>query len=310
MNTEKQRFRHFVSILTVLSLVVAAAVSWNLRITGINLANDASCGYPEHRHSEECIQEKVLSCTEPEESMPEETTPAHVHTADCYQISYGCGYEEHIHVIDCYSDNTVDLESPARWEATVPTVTGIWAEDLVSIVRSQLGNGESERNYLASDDGLERNGITRYGQWYGNPYGDWSAMFVMFCLNYAQVPEEAIPRSPGVYNMMRLAQDQALLRQVDPVVGTPGNILFLDTDGNGNADRMLIVSGAAGEDMTAIGGDWEDAVREITLTDSDPRLLGYIHVAGLQEDSLTVEATEPTESAEATEPTHPPATSP
>ena len=31
---------------------------------------------------------------------------------------------------------------------------------------------ESEKNYIVANDGETRQGITRYGQWYGNPYGD------------------------------------------------------------------------------------------------------------------------------------------
>ena len=28
-------------------------------------------------------------------------------------------------------------------------------------------------------------GYTRYGAWYGQPYGDWSGMFASFCIHYA-----------------------------------------------------------------------------------------------------------------------------
>jgi len=295
LNTEKQRFRRFFSILTVLSLVVVLAVFWNLRITGITLANDACCGRTEHQHDQTCISEKILICEDLEDpSVPEDTLPPHVHTDHCYQISYGCGYEAHIHTIDCYSDSTADIETAAQWKESLPDTTGIWAEDIVNIARSQIGNGESERNYLVSDDGQTRNGITRYGQWYGNPYGDWSAMFVMFCLNYVEVPEETVPWSPGVHNMMRLALDQDILHDVDTFVGITGNILFLDTDDNGNADRMLIVSASSDEELTAIGGDWEDVVQEVILTVGDPRILGYIHVATLQEPWLPEAATEST----------------
>ena len=48
LNTKKLRFRHSVVVLTVLSLLVILAVSWNLRQMGIAIANDACCGYEEH----------------------------------------------------------------------------------------------------------------------------------------------------------------------------------------------------------------------------------------------------------------------
>ena len=85
LNKKKQRFRRTVTVLTVLSLVVMMTVTWNLRQTGITLANDASCGYKEHQHNEECPVEKVLICNldfegsteepvEPSEAPEEETT--------------------------------------------------------------------------------------------------------------------------------------------------------------------------------------------------------------------------------------------
>ena len=62
LNTEKRRWRWAVSILTALSLVVALVTVWNLRMTGITIANSASCGQEEHQHTEECVPETVLKC--------------------------------------------------------------------------------------------------------------------------------------------------------------------------------------------------------------------------------------------------------
>ena len=73
-------------------------------------------------------------------------------------------------------------------------LTGIWAEDLTMIAETQIGVKESTANFTLSENG-ERKGITRYGQWYGEPYGDWDAMFVSFCLNYAEVPYNSVPRA-------------------------------------------------------------------------------------------------------------------
>ena len=62
LNSEKRRWRKMVLILTALSLVVALFTVWNLRMTGVTIANSATCGYEEHQHSEECPQEKLLIC--------------------------------------------------------------------------------------------------------------------------------------------------------------------------------------------------------------------------------------------------------
>ncbi|MBE6541123.1 MAG: hypothetical protein E7672_01605 [Ruminococcaceae bacterium] len=353
LKTEKRQWRRAAAVLTALSLLVAIGVSWNLRMTGITIANGATCGYEEHTHSEDCPHELILICGYPEYSEeeqeiattittdpeteaetdtadtseessgdspqkeseekiieeiiynnesdesdksdefdksddeyidknPEETHPQHVHTDECYQIKYLCEIPEHIHVISCYSDSTADIETAAIWEETLPQLTGQWAEDLVSVAQTQLGYGESELNYILAEDGQTKNGITRYGQWYGNPHGDWSAMFAVFCLNYADIPEESVPWSPGVYNLMRLAADMEILNSPDESIGNNGNILFLDTDENGNADRIVIVSGGIEEEISAIGGDIDNTVKEITLSKSNPTILGYINVQEAQ----------------------------
>ena len=74
LNTKKQRFRRQVALLAVLSLLVMLSVSWNLRQTGVAIANDACCGVEEHRHVEACILEKTLICGFDEETPTEEPT--------------------------------------------------------------------------------------------------------------------------------------------------------------------------------------------------------------------------------------------
>ena len=264
LNTEKRRWRYAVVILTALSFIVALVTVWNLRMTGVTIANSASCGYEEHQHTEECLQNNVSVCE----------------------------YEEHIHTLSCYSDPSADVETAKIWEATLPSDLGrYWSENVARIALSQLGVTESEKNFILAEDGLTKLGITRYGQWYGNPYGDWSAMFAAFCLHYADVPQDAIPWSPGVYNMMQLCADKQILSQPDAYVGLNGNLLFLDTDGNGNADKILIVTvpetaAAEEETLLTIGGDWDNAVTQIPIAKDDPRILAYIPTATVREAYL------------------------
>jgi hypothetical protein len=135
LNTEKRRWRRAAIILLALSLVVALATVWNLRMTGVTIANGASCGYEEHRHTEECGQN-------------------------------GCGIAEHLHTISCYSDPAADVETAESWEATLPADLGrYWSENLARIALSQIGTTESEKNFILAEDGETKQGITRYGQW-------------------------------------------------------------------------------------------------------------------------------------------------
>ena len=345
LNTEKRRWRRAVVILTALSLMVALVTVWNLRMTGVTIANSASCGYEEHQHTVECLADTVCICgydsqetpvneigleereetIEATEAIAERTTDAteitteatesttevteatidiaeetdlaslHTHTDACYETVYSCGLEEHIHEITCYSDPSADVETAEIWEATLPIGLGqYWSENVARIALSQLGVQESENNFILAEDGETKQGITRYGQWYGNPYGDWSAMFAAFCLHYADVPQDAIPRSPGVYNMMQLCMDKGILSPSDDHVGANGNILFLDTDGNGKADKILIATAleaygaeeSAEELIKAVGGDWNNAVTEVQIARGDPRILGYVPTAAVREAYL------------------------
>ena len=51
LKNEKRQLRRAVAVLTVLSLLVASGVSWNLRMTGVTIANGATCGQEEHQHT-------------------------------------------------------------------------------------------------------------------------------------------------------------------------------------------------------------------------------------------------------------------
>ena len=126
--------------------------------------------------------------------------PIHYHTDDCYEEVLTCGLEEHHHTVNCLADPLADVEDESEWLAkTNTTLSGLWTEDLLTVAQSQLGYEQSEKNFeLDADDGVTVRHYTRYGEWYGNPYGEWDVMFLSYCLNYAGIPQSAIPQRAGV----------------------------------------------------------------------------------------------------------------
>ena len=209
-----------------------------------------------HIHTNACVTEQTeLACGL-------EATEGHLHIDSCYDTPEVCPLEEHIHVESCYSDITQDLETSDDWEASLADLirSPSTAENILMVARSQLGNGESARNFQVDAEGVRR-GITRYGQWYGNPYGDWSAMFAAFCLDYAGVYDVPFNAGPEA---MRLEWEQAQLyipaEEFEPV---PGHLLFLDKDENGTADAVAIITGAEENVIFAIEGDLNEPVTEI-----------------------------------------------
>ena len=241
------------------------------------------CGMAEsegaHLHGPECFEtQQVLICDIPEgESSESAGQEAHVHTDDCYERVLICQLEEHEHSLACYSNPEADLESAGLWERSVSGVelTGIWADDIVSIAQTQLGYEESIQNYIVTEDG-EVKGITRYGQWYGDPYGDWSGMFASFCLNYAQIPASAVPRGEYCQDWISALSECGLYRAAGSCSPLRGDIVFLDQDYDGCAELAGFVSAVSDTGtLTVIEGDYNDAVAQISFRADAAEIIGY-----------------------------------
>ncbi len=247
-------------IITSLSLVVILVVFWSLKLTGIGIAGEAFCGKQEHIHGGECTN---------------------------------CTVEEHIHAESCYSDITADLETSDDWEMTLADMVRgpTTKENVVLVAKSQLGYTESALNFQVDANGVRR-GITRYGQWYGNPYGDWSAMFVAFCLHYAGA--EDVPFNAGAEAMRLAWEAEDLYRSAETYAPQAGNLLFLrretpdpengeTLDGvspaayerSATADAVAVITQVSEQTVTAIQGNRNDTVVEITYDITDPAILGY-----------------------------------
>lgn len=255
------------------------------------------CDKEEHTHSEDCYTtEKKLICGK-EESKP---VKAHHHTDACYKKELVCKLKEHTHTAACYSNENADVEDKSDWEATIPTLSGNWAEDIVSVAESQIGYEESTANFKLADDGETRKGYTRYGDWYGNKYGDWSAMFASFCLNYAGISSKTVPVNSGSTAWITELKQKDLYKTADNYNPTTGDLVFLDTDSDGKADHVGIITGTETKDdvedskvtsLTAIVGDSNDAVEENTYEISSDTIIGYCALPENPDEKKDAEAT-------------------
>ena len=255
------------------------------------------CDKEEHTHSEDCYTtEKKLICGK-EESKP---VKAHHHTDACYKKELVCKLKEHTHTAACYSNENADVEDKSDWEATIPTLSGNWAEDIVSVAESQIGYEESTANFKLADDGETRKGYTRYGDWYGNKYGDWSAMFASFCLNYAGISSKTVPVNSGSTAWITELKQKDLYKTADNHNPTTGDLVFLDTDSDGKADHVGIITGTETKDdvedskvtsLTAVVGDSNDAVEENTYEISGDTIVGYCALPENPDEKKDAEAT-------------------
>lgn len=141
----------------------------------------------------------VLVCGYEEGELVPVTQP-HVHTDACYEekLVLTCTIPEHTHEEMCYSDLTKGVETYSDWAAMFAnvTLTGKWEEDVITIAKKQLGYHDIEDNFKIDEKG-NKIYYSRYGAWYGIPYGDWCAMFVSFCMYYAGIPQTVMPSSAG-----------------------------------------------------------------------------------------------------------------
>ncbi|MBQ8623059.1 MAG: hypothetical protein IJ424_01575 [Oscillospiraceae bacterium] len=233
----------------------------------------------EHVHGAECFaaKEQPLTCTL-------EENEEHTHSNLCYGTwVLTCEGEEHSHILSCFSDPEADLETQEDWEKTLENVslTGVWADDVVAIAQSQLGYAESALNYKVLDDGVTACGYTRYGQWYGIPYDDWSAMFASFCLNYAEVESITLNKNCEEWVNDLSAGWQNLYRSADEYIPTHGDLVFFDLDGDAVADRVGIVAQVTSATETTpatiitIEGDCLNQVGQMTYVIGDPTIMGY-----------------------------------
>ena len=176
----------------------------------------------------------------------------HHHTDACYEEVLTCPLPEHQHTVACLSDTSADLETPEEWQAAndEAVMTGNWDEDLLSVAKTQLGYEQSEKNFeIDPADGVTLRYYSRYGQSYGNPYGEWDVMFLSYCLKYAGIPQSAIPQEASVLSLRSSMSDMDwLLDGEDGSAANVGDIVIynkyvtrtvaVDSSADGAADGL------------------------------------------------------------------------
>ena len=214
----------------------------------------------------------------------------HHHTDACYEEVLTCPLPEHQHTVACLSDTSADLETPEEWQAAnaEAVISGNWAEDLLSVAKTQLGYEQSEKNFeIDPADGVTLRYYSRYGQSYGNPYGEWDVMFLSYCLKYAGIPQSAIPQEASVLALRSSMSDMEwLLDGEDGSSADVGDIVIynkyvtrtvaVDSSADGAADGLDDLfsmdaegeNGAEPEESGTAALDTAPAAEDAPTTDS------------------------------------------
>ena len=201
------------------------------------------------------------------------------------------------------SDFSADLETAEVWEKAFEDLklTGIWAEDVIAVAETQFGYSESERNFDAvlneDRDAYILKGWTRYGAWYGIPYGDWCAMFVSFCLHYAGITDKEYPYDCATTTWVRSLEEKELFSPASEYSPMPGDLVFFDWEQDGLTDHVGLVYGVDEKDnyLLTIEGNHSRTVGTFEYLLNDPRIMGYgiLKYVEEPEDEETEEAEEP-----------------
>ena len=238
----KRRLR-FEALMTALSVLVTGGVFWQLRRQGTAISDETAPAAE--------LPEAAIPVVETDADPPDETARSGI------------------------------AEEPEDWEAELPVFTNESAQQrIAAIAVSQLGYSEGSEEVLLSDDGMSRSGYTRYGAWYGNPYGEWNSLFTYFCMYYAGIEKTEIPYGSGCWSWYETLSEKEMIAPC----GTeePGDILFFDTDADGEADRTGIVTGTAeteeGVQISVIEGNAEGTVAEKQYLRGGSEMIGVLSV--------------------------------
>ena len=139
---DRNRRRKVILWLSLLSVIVAGIVFWQLSVTGVTMSKTLLCDKTEHTHSSECY---TLIC--------ENADAGHEHGDGCYELT--CEVPEHTHDADCYE---VSLEDEAKdWTISASFVESKPSDDGSSIdwvyKNSESWNAGTETS--VTEDGKE-----------------------------------------------------------------------------------------------------------------------------------------------------------
>lgn len=232
----------------------------------------------------------------------------HHHTDACYEEVLVCPLPEHHHTVSCLSDTSADLETPEEWQAANAdaVITGEWNADLLSVAKTQLGYEQSEKNFeIDPADGVTLRYYSRYGQSYGNAYGEWDVMFLAYCLKYAEIPQSAIPQEASVLALRSSMNGMDWLLEEDGSAAQPGDIVIY----NKYVTRTVAVDSSADsaepdlDDLFSVDAEFENSAEledsGVSALDAAPSAddstgaQDTVATSGTQDTVLTPEPVDP-----------------
>lgn len=177
-------------------------------------------------------------------------------------------------------------ENEDIWKNSIATavLTGDYAKDISAIARTQLGVQENKDNFTTAEDGTIHY-YSRYGQWAGDAYEEWSAAFVNFCVHYANIPQQYLPKSENVAQWIQQLEAMSLHISKEGYTPKEGDLVFFlineHSDGNSQIQpdtpaHTGIVTGADEQTLYTIEGNCGGMVQEEKYALNSDNIYGYL----------------------------------
>lgn len=186
-------------------------------------------------------------------------------------------------------DEDAGIESVDSWKKFTlnAELKGDWGEDALKIAKGQLEYKENALNYVEDESG-GKNGYTRYGAWCGDAYGDWNEAFALFCIHFAEIPDDALFYSEDWVTWRKTLRQKGLYESSFTASPKIGDIVFIDSDGDEEADRLGFLKEYIKDDkgirITVIEGDVNGVVGYSQYVyDANNTVVGYIYMEKAQE---------------------------
>ena len=138
-----------------------------------------------------------------------------------------------------------------------------YRDDIVDVALSQLGYTEGPNN------------DTKYGDWYGLPNQPWCAMFVSWCADQANIPQDVIYPFASCttgFNWFT-GEDETTREHCEPEKGDI--IFFIWNKGESTPDHVGIVERVEGGRVYTIEGNRSDKVQQFSYDLNDWEIYGY-----------------------------------
>lgn len=141
-----------------------------------------------------------------------------------------------------------------------------------------------------AEDGSHK-GYTRYGQFAGDVYADWDAVFVNFCMHYAGLEKTGLfPKETETakwhekFAKGNAGQNAAYLTDAKDYEPQIGDILFFEKEKEETDDQMGIISSYDKEknEIKVIEGNSDNAVKENKYAADDKHITAYLKISELE----------------------------